>query len=200
MWRKRWSLKIRRTRTFRFSPSARRSKPAATVRTEYTDIKAGDLAIKSASDLYLYDNTLKAIKVKGSVVKEWLEMSAGMFNQIDPSKDDEQPLLNSSFQVFNFDVIDGVTYQVDVTKPAKYNADGTINDVAANRIVNLKYKGEPIDPNQDFIVVSNNYRVNGGGNFPGVKGSTLVVDSADENRQILMDYITEQKKSTRRGR
>ncbi|AZN43648.1 bifunctional 2',3'-cyclic-nucleotide 2'-phosphodiesterase/3'-nucleotidase [Paenibacillus albus] len=160
--------------------------------TEYTDIKAGDLAIKSASDLYLYDNTLKAIKVKGSVVKEWLEMSAGMFNQIDPNLTAEQPLLNSSFSVFNFDVIDGVTYQVDVTKPAKYTKDGTINNASSSRIINLKYNGQPIDPDQEFIVVSNNYRVNGGGNFPGVKGSPLVLDSSDENRQVLMDYITEQ--------
>ncbi|SFI91291.1 2',3'-cyclic-nucleotide 2'-phosphodiesterase / 3'-nucleotidase / 5'-nucleotidase [Paenibacillus sp. UNC496MF] len=161
--------------------------------TEYTDIKAGDLAIKSASDLYLYDNTLKAIKVKGSVVKDWLDMSAGMFNQIDPSKTGEQSLLNPSFPVFNFDVIDGVTYQVDVTKPAKYKADGTVNDASSSRIVNLRYNGQPIDPDQEFVVVSNNYRANGGGNFPGVKGAPLVVDSADENRQILMDYITEQK-------
>ncbi|SFT01240.1 bifunctional 2',3'-cyclic-nucleotide 2'-phosphodiesterase/3'-nucleotidase [Paenibacillus sp. BC26] len=160
--------------------------------SEYTDIKAGDLAIKSASDLYLYDNTLKAIKVKGSVVKEWLEMSAGMFNQIDPNKTDEQSLLNPSFPVFNFDVIDGVTYQVDVTKPAKYTKDGIINDAASSRIVNLAYNGQPVDPDQDFIVISNNYRVNGGGNFPGVKGSPLVLDSASENRQVLMDYITEQ--------
>ncbi|MFC4100873.1 bifunctional 2',3'-cyclic-nucleotide 2'-phosphodiesterase/3'-nucleotidase [Paenibacillus xanthanilyticus] len=161
--------------------------------TEYTDIKAGGLAIKSASDLYLYDNTLKAVKVKGSVVKEWLEMSAGMFNQIDASKTSEQALLNASFPVYNFDVIDGVTYQVDVTKPAKYKTDGTINDAASSRIINLQFDGKAIDPNQEFIVVSNNYRVGGGGNFPGVKGSTLVVDSADENRQVLMDYITEQK-------
>ncbi|NBC69767.1 bifunctional 2',3'-cyclic-nucleotide 2'-phosphodiesterase/3'-nucleotidase [Paenibacillus sacheonensis] len=161
--------------------------------TEYTDIKQGALTIKSASDLYLYDNTLKAIKVKGSVVKEWLEMSAGMFNQIDPAKTDEQTLLNPSFPVFNFDVIDGVTYRVDVTKPARYNTDGTFNNVASNRIIDLKYNGEPLNPNQDFIIVSNNYRVNGGGNFPGVKGAPLVVDSADENRQVLMDYITEQK-------
>ncbi|TYP68653.1 bifunctional 2',3'-cyclic-nucleotide 2'-phosphodiesterase/3'-nucleotidase [Paenibacillus methanolicus] len=160
---------------------------------EYTDIKQGGLAIKSASDLYLYDNTLKAVKVKGSVVKEWLEMSAGMFNQIDTSKTSDQALLNSSFPVYNFDVIDGVTYQVDVTKPAKYKTDGTVNDATSSRIVNLQFDGKAIDPNQEFIVVSNNYRVSGGGNFPGVKGSTLVVDSADENRQVLMDYITEQK-------
>ncbi|WP_035323098.1 bifunctional 2',3'-cyclic-nucleotide 2'-phosphodiesterase/3'-nucleotidase [Peribacillus kribbensis] len=159
---------------------------------EYTDIKAGDLTIRSAGDLYLYDNTLKAIKVKGSVVKEWLEMSAGKFNTIDPNKIEEQPLLNSGFPVYNFDVIDGVTYQIDVTKPNRYDKDGTkVSD--SSRIINLKYNGQPVDPNQDFIVVTNNYRAGGGGNFPGVKGSEFVYDSPDENRQILMDYISEVK-------
>nr|WP_308639931.1 bifunctional 2',3'-cyclic-nucleotide 2'-phosphodiesterase/3'-nucleotidase [Paenibacillus silvisoli] len=160
---------------------------------EFTEIKKGPLAIKSAGDLYLYDNTLKAILVKGSVVKEWLEMSAGKFNQIDPSKKEEQTLLNPSFPVYNFDVIDGVTYQVDVTKPAKYKVDGTVANADSSRIANLKYNGKPVDPNQDFIVVTNNYRASGGGNFPGVKGSKYVIDSTEENRQILMDYITENK-------
>lgn len=160
---------------------------------EFTEIAKGPLAIKSAGDLYLYDNTLKAILVKGSVVKEWLEMSAGKFNQIDPAKKDEQPLLNPSFQVYNFDVIDGVTYQVDVTKPAKYNIDGTVNDANSSRIVNLQYQGKPVDPNQDFIVATNNYRASGGGNFPGVKGSKYIIDSPDENRQILMNYISANK-------
>ncbi|MFC5469275.1 bifunctional 2',3'-cyclic-nucleotide 2'-phosphodiesterase/3'-nucleotidase [Cohnella suwonensis] len=160
---------------------------------EYTEIKAGPLAIKSAGDLYLYDNTLKAILVKGSVVKEWLEMSAGKFNLIDPAKTEEQPLLNPAFPVYNFDVIDGVTYQIDVTKPAKYKPDGTINDASSSRIVKLKYQGQPLDPNADFIVVTNNYRAGGGGNFPGVKGSKFVIDSPDENRQVLMDYISASK-------
>ncbi|MCL6457723.1 MAG: bifunctional 2',3'-cyclic-nucleotide 2'-phosphodiesterase/3'-nucleotidase [Gorillibacterium sp.] len=160
---------------------------------EYTDIAKGPLAIKSAGDLYLYDNTLKAILVKGSVVKEWLEMSAGKFNQIDPAKKEAQPLLDPSFAVYNFDVIDGVTYQVDVTKPAKYKTDGTVANANASRIINLNYQGKAVDPNQEFVVVTNNYRASGGGNFPGVKGSKYIIDSPDENRQILMDYITAQK-------
>ncbi|PLR80113.1 bifunctional 2',3'-cyclic-nucleotide 2'-phosphodiesterase/3'-nucleotidase [Bacillus canaveralius] len=163
---------------------------------EYTEIKKGDLTIRSAGDLYLYDNTLKAIKVKGSVVKEWIEMSAGKFNQIDPKKTEEQALLNPAFQVFNFDVIDGVQYQIDVTKAAKYDPNGKVINPDSSRVSNLMYNGQPVDPNQDFIVVTNNYRAGGGGNFPGVKGSELVVDSADENRQILMDYIAEMKEIT----
>ncbi|MCP1189204.1 bifunctional 2',3'-cyclic-nucleotide 2'-phosphodiesterase/3'-nucleotidase [Priestia flexa] len=163
---------------------------------EFTEIKKGDLTIRSAGDLYLYDNTLKAVKVKGSVVKEWIEMSAGKFNQITPGKSEEQELLNPSFPVYNFDVIDGVQYQIDVTKPAKYDGNGNVINANSSRVTNLTYDGKPIDLNQEFIVVTNNYRASGGGNFPGLKGSELVVDSADENRQILMDYITEQKEIT----
>lgn len=82
----------------------------------YTNIPAGDLAIKNVGDLYLYDNTVQIVKLTGSEVKDWLEMSAGQFNQIDPAKGGDQALLNENFRSYNFDVIDGVTYQVDVTK------------------------------------------------------------------------------------
>lgn len=158
---------------------------------EYTDIEKGNLTIRSAGDLYLYDNTLKAILIEGKDVRNWLDMSAGKFNQIDPNKSEVQELLNPDFPVFNFDVLDGVTYEFDVTKPAKYNSNGTINDEKSSRVVNLKYDGKPVTDNQKFIVITNNYRASGGGDFPGIAGSQYIVDSAEENRQILMDYISE---------
>lgn len=163
--------------------------------SEYTSIDKGPLTIRSASDLYLYDNTLKIIKVKGSVIKEWLEMSAGAFNKIKTGISTPQPLLNSKFAVYNFDVIDGIKYKIDVTKNAKYKPDGTINDATSSRVTEVTYDGKPLDLNADFIVVTNNYRASGGGNFPGVKtnGTTsqMIVDSQTENRQVLMDYIKE---------
>ncbi|MEK3713785.1 bifunctional 2',3'-cyclic-nucleotide 2'-phosphodiesterase/3'-nucleotidase [Paenibacillus sp. FSL R7-0333] len=158
---------------------------------EYTDIKKGDLTIASASDLYLYDNTLKAIVVRGSTVKEWVEMSAGAFNRIKPSISTPQPLLNSAFAVFNFDVIDGIQYTFDVTRNAKYKPDGSINDKSSSRVTSITYGGEPLDLDQEFVVVTNNYRASGGGNFPGVKGANMIIDSQMENRQVLMDYIKE---------
>lgn len=160
---------------------------------EYTEIQKDDLTIRSAADLYLYDNTLKAVKVSGATVKEWLERSAGQFNQIDPTKTTEQSLINSDFRPYNFDVIDGVTYEIDVTQPSKYDPDGVLINPTANRVKNLSYNGKALDEKQQFIVITNNYRATGGGNFPGVKASPIVVDSQDENRQVLMDYISEQK-------
>ncbi|WP_173060356.1 bifunctional 2',3'-cyclic-nucleotide 2'-phosphodiesterase/3'-nucleotidase [Neobacillus endophyticus] len=158
----------------------------------YTNIPAGDLSIKSANDLYLYPNTLKAVEVDGQTVREWLEMSAGQFNQVDPNKTEPQNIINDTFPSYNFDVIDGVKYQIDITKPARYSKDGVLINPDAHRIVNLTMPdGTPIKDDQKFIVATNNYRAGGGGNFPGLKGGTakVVVDSPDESRQVLINYI-----------
>ena len=56
------------------------------------------------------------IKLAGSDVKEWLEFCANMFNTIDPNSTKEQDLINRDFPTFNFDVLDGVEYEIDVTK------------------------------------------------------------------------------------
>src|SRR4029079_5829503 len=79
----------------------------------YTDVPAGAIAIKNVADLYLYPNTVQAVVITGAQVKNWLEMSAAMFNQVEPGARDA-PLLNQAFPSFNFDVIDGVTYQTDL--------------------------------------------------------------------------------------
>ena len=48
----------------------------------YTDVPAGPIAIKNVADVYLYPNTLQAVAITGAQVKDWLERSAGIFNQI----------------------------------------------------------------------------------------------------------------------
>ncbi|MGR3765866.1 bifunctional 2',3'-cyclic-nucleotide 2'-phosphodiesterase/3'-nucleotidase [Rossellomorea sp. NS-SX7] len=157
----------------------------------YTDIPAGELAIKNVADLYLYPNTLQAVLIDGAQVKEWLEMSAGQFNQIDTTTSEEQSLVNGNFRSYNFDVIDGVTYEIDVTKPVRYGSDGKLINEDSHRIKNLKYNGQPIDQNQKFIVATNNYRASGGGHFPGSDGSNIIIQSPDENRNVIIDYIME---------
>ena len=157
----------------------------------YTFVPKGELAIKNVADLYLYDNTIAMLKVTGADIKEWLEMSAGQFNQIDPSKTEEQQLINSNFPSFLYDVIDGVTYEFDVTQPAKYDANGNVINENASRVVNLQFEGKPIDENQQFIVATNNYRANG--TTPGVRNATQIEFYPDENRQSIIDYLLEQK-------
>jgi 2',3'-cyclic-nucleotide 2'-phosphodiesterase/3'-nucleotidase len=162
--------------------------------TYYTDIPAGPVAVRNVADLYIYPNTLQAVRVTGAQVREWLEMSAGAFRRIDPAGPAEQMLINESFPTFNFDTIDGVTYEVDLTQPARYDRAGKLVASDARRIVNLRHGGQPIDEAQRFIVVSNNYRAGGGGNFPGLDGSNVVVRAPDENREAIVQYFADVKR------
>ena len=155
----------------------------------YTDIAAGPLAINNVADLYIYPNTLKAKLLTGAEVKEWIEMSAGQFNQINPQGPALQPLLNEAFRAYNFDTLDGVRYEFDVTQPAKYSSTGALLVPTANRVKNLQYQGLPMDLSAKFIVATNNYRAFGGGNFPGLNSAKVVFEAPEENRQVLIDYL-----------
>jgi len=160
---------------------------------DYTAIEAGDIAYRNVADLYIYPNILKVLKLNGAQVKEWLEMSAGQFNQININESNIQSLINPNFPSYNFDVIDGVNYEIDLTEPARYDVKGVkISD--GNRIKNLSFAGDLVSENQIFLVATNNYRASGGGHFPEIDASKTVVDSPNENRQVVADYLTEQTK------
>ncbi|MDK9775171.1 MULTISPECIES: 2',3'-cyclic-nucleotide 2'-phosphodiesterase [unclassified Vibrio] len=156
----------------------------------FTEVESGQLTFRNAADLYLYPNTLVAMKVKGKEVHEWLECSAGQFNHIDVNSNKPQSLINwDSFRTYNFDVMDGVNYQIDVTQPPKYDADCKVINPDSQRIVNLTYNGKPVDPKQDFIIATNNYRAYSA-TFPGTGPDFIAFDSPDENRSVVAAYIS----------
>jgi 2',3'-cyclic-nucleotide 2'-phosphodiesterase/3'-nucleotidase len=155
----------------------------------YTDIPAGPIAVRNVADLYVYPNTVKVVKLTGAQVREWLEFSAGAFNTIDPQGPAEQNLLNPGFPSYNFDTLDGVSYRYDLTQPARYNRDGVLVAPAAHRVVDLRYQNQPIAEQADFAVVTNNYRASGGGNFPTLNGSLIILDAPDENRVAVLQYL-----------
>ncbi|UTZ40188.1 2',3'-cyclic-nucleotide 2'-phosphodiesterase [Vibrio campbellii] len=156
----------------------------------FTEVESGQLTFRNAADLYLYPNTLVAMKVKGKEVHEWLECSAGQFNHIDVNSTKPQSLINwDSFRTYNFDVMDGVNYQIDVTQPPKYDADCKVINPDSQRIVNLTYNGKPVDPKQDFIIATNNYRAYSA-TFPGTGPDFIAFDAPDENRSVVAAYIS----------
>ncbi|GHB02825.1 bifunctional 2',3'-cyclic-nucleotide 2'-phosphodiesterase/3'-nucleotidase [Shewanella indica] len=167
---------------------------------QYVMVDKGPLTFKNAADLYLYPNTMVAVKLNGAELKDWLECSANQFNQIDPASTEPQELVNYNHPTYNFDVIDGVTYKIDVTQPSKFDADCALVNADASRIIDLAftdnegtvYTGETLAA-KEFIVASNNYRAFGG-KFAGTGSEHVVLELPDTNREALAAYITEQSK------
>jgi 2',3'-cyclic-nucleotide 2'-phosphodiesterase/3'-nucleotidase len=146
---------------------------------DFTDVAPGPLARNHAADLYLYPNTLYAVKVNGAELAAWLEHGAQRFNTIDPAVKEAQELINPGFPSYNFDVLtdSAVSYDIDVTR------------APGSRIRHLRYMGAPVTAGQVFLVATNNYRASGGGGFPGLDGSKTVLASTDTNRDVLIAYI-----------
>lgn len=170
-----------------FKVGGRKNDPAS-----FVEVEKGQLTFRNAADLYLYPNTLVVVKASGKEVKEWLECSAGQFNQIDVNSSKPQGLINwDGFRTYNFDVIDGVNYQIDVSQPARYDGECTLINDQAERIKQLTFKGKPIDPDAQFLVATNNYRAYGG-KFAGTGDKHIAFASPDENRAVLAAYISEE--------
>jgi 2',3'-cyclic-nucleotide 2'-phosphodiesterase/3'-nucleotidase len=154
---------------------------------DYTDVAAGDLALNNAADLYLYPNALAVVKVDGAGLKAWLEKAATRFNTIDPNKAEPQELINTGFAGYNFDTVTApeLSYEIDVTQPP------------GSRIGKLLLHGAPLEPGQEFLVATNNYRASGGGNFPGLDGGKTVLAAPDASRDVLIAWIKAAKHLTR---
>lgn len=161
---------------------------------DYTDVPAGSVSINNAADLYIYPNTIQAVKVSGADILDWLEAAATRFARIDPSLSTPQPLINPATPGYNFDMFTDtrLSYEIDVTEPLP-----SAGMKARGRIKNLQWNGQPMDMSAEFIVATNNYRASGGGDFPGLDGSKTIYAAPDTNRDVLIGYIKRIKNITR---
>ena len=141
---------------------------------------AGDIRVRDVAGLYVYDNTLLAVKLTGAQIKDYLEYSARYFNQLAPGAPvDVSKLTNANNTPdYNYDQLSGVGYDIDVAKPA------------GQRIANLTYEGVPVPADKEFVVAINNYRQSGGGGFPHVTGAPVLYNAQVEIRQALIEYAT----------
>jgi len=137
--------------------------------------KKGPLTVRDMYSLYIYENTLFAIKVTGQQIKDELEWSANYFNTYTYNKT-ATSLVNPGVKGYNYDMLQGADYVIDVTKPV------------GQRISGLMYHGQPMDMTASYTLALNNYRAGGGG-FLGFKGSPIVYQSSDEIRNLMIQYV-----------
>jgi 2',3'-cyclic-nucleotide 2'-phosphodiesterase/3'-nucleotidase len=143
-------------------------------------IPKGAVTVRDIAGLYEYENTLVTVELTGAQLKDALEHSARYFREYEPGKS-LADLVDRNIPGYNFDMAAGVTYELDVSKPI------------GQRIQNLKFKGQPLTPTQKLRVVTNNYRVNGGGGFTMYKDAPVVYRSSEEVRELIIDWVERNK-------
>lgn len=154
----------------------------------YTDIAAGALSMRHVADLNIFPNELRAVIVSGADLRDWLEMSAGIFNHLPNGS--APALIDPKRAGHNFDVIFGLTYRIDPSCPARFDDRGVLCDPDAFRISRLQFGGRPVSPEQRFVVALNNYRANGGGHFPFTTRARQIKLPQTPIQDILRDYLS----------
>ncbi|WP_419727946.1 bifunctional 2',3'-cyclic-nucleotide 2'-phosphodiesterase/3'-nucleotidase [Lichenicola sp.] len=155
----------------------------------FVDIPAGPLDMKDIANLYMYANTVCVVKVNGDELREWLERSCTIFNRIDPALSTPQELSPPRAPSYLFDTIAGLTYEIDLSQPERYDGQGQVVRPDARRVTDLRHEGRPITARDSFLVVTNNYRADGGGSFPGTGDAHLVLQAPDLNRDVIVRYV-----------
>ncbi|KIL39176.1 2', 3'-cyclic nucleotide 2'-phosphodiesterase [Gordoniibacillus kamchatkensis] len=139
-----------------------------------------DITMRHIVANYIYPNTLKVIRITGQDIRDALEKSAEYF-ALDASG---EIVVNPSFlapkpQHYNYDMWEGIEYKLNVSRPA------------GQRVVQLTFRGQPLDPAAEYDVVMNNYRAGGGGNYFMFQGKQVVRDIPTDVAELIANYILE---------
>ena len=154
----------------------------------YTAIPAGPLLRRHAGDLYVHPNSLVGLCLSGQAILRWLERSVSLFHQVLPGAQDVA-LINQDFPSYDFDVIYGLSYQVDLSQPARFDRQGTEVAPHAHRILNLIYLGQPVRPDQMFALASNSYRCAGGSGFERPKPGQVIFEARKSNQRLVETFV-----------
>ncbi len=144
-------------------------------------INKGPITVRDIAGLYVYENTLVVIEVTGQTLKDALEHSAKFFRPYEAGKTPAE-LIDPNIPGYNFDIAEGVTYELDIKKPF------------GERIQNLRFRGQPLDMSRKLRLAINNYRANGGGRYAMYKNAPVVYRSSAEIRELIIDWVERNKR------
>jgi 2',3'-cyclic-nucleotide 2'-phosphodiesterase/3'-nucleotidase len=143
-------------------------------------VPQGPVTIRQIAALYVYENQLYALEGNGKMVRDALENSARYYNTC-PTDCSQGPLINPHVIGYNYDMAEGVEYEIDLTRPE------------GDRIRNLRWHGKPLDDSQPLRIAVNNYRAGGSAGYSMFRGAKIVWRSPDEIRDLVIQYYSEHK-------
>jgi 2',3'-cyclic-nucleotide 2'-phosphodiesterase (5'-nucleotidase family) len=141
----------------------------------------GPITEAELARLYPYDNTLRAVRISGRQLRDYLEFSARYFRTFAGDTGRTIPLVNERIPGYNYDIIAGADYVVDVSRPA------------GSRVTLLSVNGKPVTDADTFTLAVNNYRQTGGGGYAMLRGAPIMYDRQQEIRELLVEEVARRK-------
>lgn len=141
-------------------------------------IPRGGVTVGDIASIYPYDNTLKAVRISGLALRAYLDYATRFYRGLDAGG---RPVVNDSLPGYNFDIVSGVEYEIDLAQPL------------GRRISRLVFNGRPVADSDSFTIALNNYRQQGGGGFTMLAGAPIVYDRGESIRDLIADYIRERR-------
>ena len=146
----------------------------------YTVLPPGPLRQRDLLSLCPFPNGLRLLCLTGAELSAWLEHSARTFRQVAQGAADV-PLLDPARPPYDFDLIEGLRYEIDLSV-----------DPNLGRIRDICHAGQPVMPQDRFVVATTDFRAAGGGSFPGCgTRAPVVLSDTILIRQIVARYLAE---------
>jgi 2',3'-cyclic-nucleotide 2'-phosphodiesterase/3'-nucleotidase len=145
-------------------------------------IPRGDVTVRELAGLYVYDNELYAVEANGRILRAALENAARYFRTCPDPSCATGPLVDRSVAGYNFDMAQGVEYELDLAQPA------------GNRVKNLRYRGAPLRDEQPLRIALNNYRSAGSAGYTMFRDAKVVWRSGRDIRDLMVEYFVAKKR------
>ena len=137
-------------------------------------IPRGATSVRQFYALSPFESRLARIRITGDQLKRYLEHAARHYGYSwGPD------LYNREVPFYQYDMVDGVAYALDLGKPL------------GSRVVNLRFQGQPVKPEQTFTLALSTYRLYGGGGYMeaiGFQGRPEAITKASQ-RNLLLEYV-----------
>lgn len=132
----------------------------------------GEVRLRDLAGVYPYENTLRAVRISGEQLREFLEHSSRYYRTYEAGRSIVEPGVPG----YNFDVVSGLCYTIDLSQPV-------------GRRVRMTYRGRPVAPTDSFTLALNSYRQEGGGGYTMLQGAPVVYDRGESLRDLLVAEI-----------
>jgi len=144
-----------------------------------TGLTLGPGIITSGQNAQLYpnDHMLFIVEISGADLRAYLEHSSQYY--LPPDEPGGSPQINPEWPAYNFDMIAGVDYNLDLRNPV------------GERVTTLTYgyDRQPVNAEDVFTMAVNSYRALGGGAFPGMTDGAIVQRIERSVRVLIEEYL-----------